>query len=232
MPPVSSHGPDPIRVAVHLDDSPTLDLVLVRHGQQTPPVPGGTVREQRDPPLTELGLRQKEAVAGVLAPEPVEAVYCSNLQRAHQTGIAIAGRHGLEPTVLDDLREIELGRDRPSDSPLPELLGDAAWADAKAAFQAGRRWDDFPFCEPSADFRGRIVNAMDSIRAAHPTGRVVVACHAGVINALVAAELGIDADFWFMPAHCSVQRLRARPGRMVVQSTNETAHLTGELETY
>jgi probable phosphoglycerate mutase len=229
---VSTHGPDPIRASLHLDDAPVLRLILVRHGQQIPPVPGGTIKDQRDPPLTELGRRQKAVVADALAGEDVDAVYCSNLERAHQTGIEIASRHGQQPTVMKELREIEIGRDRPDDLPLTELIGEDAWAEARSVFSASQRWDDFPMSEPSDDFRTRVSGAFEAIRAAHATGVVVVACHGGVINAIVSMELGIDADLWFMPAHCSIHRLRVRPGRMVVQNLNETEHLMGDLETY
>ena len=69
------------------------ELILVRHGQQDFPDPAtAKVGDWIDPPLSELGRRQAQAVARVLGHERVDAVYASHLLRAHATGAAIAER--------------------------------------------------------------------------------------------------------------------------------------------
>ena len=62
-------------------------------------------------------------------------------------------------------------------------------------------------------------------------GKIVVACHGGVINTYLAELLGIDRDFWFRTAHCSVNRLLVGHGRQAVWNLNETHHLPGDLST-
>ena len=84
-----------------------IEVVLVRHGQQIPPE-DRTPEQRFDPPLSTIGERQVVAVAEHLADEEIDAVYSSHLERAHRTGLGIAGQHGLDVTVIEDLREIEL----------------------------------------------------------------------------------------------------------------------------
>ena len=54
-------------------------------------------------------VEQRQQLARELAGLRLAAVYASPLQRAMQTGRAVAELHGHELAVRDDLREIELG---------------------------------------------------------------------------------------------------------------------------
>ena len=62
--------------------------------------------------LTSLGEQQAHRVADRLANAPIERLYCSPFVRAYLTAQAIGERIGLEPQLLDDLREVlpRLGR--------------------------------------------------------------------------------------------------------------------------
>lgn len=89
-------------------------LILIRHGQT-----GANVHRQLDTavpgaPLTELGRQQAAELVTALAGEPIEALYVSNLVRTQQTAEPLAEALGLEPQVLDGLREISAGADEMS----------------------------------------------------------------------------------------------------------------------
>jgi broad specificity phosphatase PhoE len=58
---------------------------------------------------------------------------------------------------------------------------------------------------------------------------VVVACHGGVINAFLSGQLGLVADMFFRPAHCSVSRVAFDSELRVIRSLNEVHHLAGGL---
>src|SRR5262249_51468727 len=81
-------------------------IVLVRHGEQVAPdqAQPATRAEWIDPPLSDRGVRQADAVGAGLAAEAIDAVYASPLQRAFETGRAVAALHGLEVQVLAELR--------------------------------------------------------------------------------------------------------------------------------
>ncbi len=207
-----------------------LEVVLVRHGQQIPPE-ARTTEQRFDPPLSAIGERQVDAVAAHLADEPIDAVYSSHLERAHRTGLGIAARHELDVTVLEDLREIELFSAIPQGESWASVNARPEMQEAGAAFVETGRWSAFPHGETSDDFRDRIVRAMTDVISRHDTGKIVVACHGGVINTYLAELLGIDRDFWYRTAHCSVNRLLVGDSRQAVWNLNETHHLPGDLAT-
>ena len=218
--------PDPFRIAL-LDDREHVhfDLVLVRHGQQAD-------RMVHDSPLSELGRRQAKTVGEHLADENVTAVYSSHLARAHDTGLAIAAAHGLECNVDERLQEIHIGRDVPEGKKMRDLLEEQELKDRGAQFVETRRWDSFAMSETGEELRTRVSAAFGDIRGAGHSCTVVVACHGGVINAVIGHELGVDMDYFFKVAHCSVHRFRVGHDRMVIEGVNERHHLPGELFTY
>jgi broad specificity phosphatase PhoE len=210
--------------------SPVTELVLVRHGQQDIADPrSGPVGDLIDPPLSALGRRQAELVGERFRDQQVDAVYTSNLARAHDTGAAIAGHHGLEPIVLEDLREVEVFRDVPPDRTAVEFIGRDLLLGIRERMVAERSWDVYPFSESSFEFRKRTVNAIEAIAATNEGKRVVVACHGGVINAYLAHHLDIPVDMFFRPAHTAVNVVLAgHHGVRALQSLGDVHHLLGE----
>lgn len=202
------------------------ELSLVRHGQQERPASAVfTPAEWVDPPLSELGRRQAQAVGRAFAADPVHAVVCSHLSRAHETARVIAAHHDLEPLVLPDLREVETYRDL-EDGARPEgALSEAYWRGVQARFPTERRWDLVPFGESSAELRHRVVSTLEGLLALHPAAQLVVVCHGGVINAYLAHLLGIAEDMFFLPAHASITRVRRLEQRRAVHSLNDRDHL-------
>lgn len=205
------------------------ELLLVRHGQQAWPDPATSkVGDWVDPPLSDLGRRQADAVGRHLAKERIDAVYSSHLLRANDTGRAIAAAHGLDVTVEEDLREIETFRDLPRDASPLEAIGELKLKGARERFIRHRTWDVYPFTERHDEFRHRTINVIEGIAATHPGQRVVIACHGGVINAYLGEVLGIETAMFFRPAHASVHRVRAHETTRAVWSLNETHHLGHE----
>jgi 2,3-bisphosphoglycerate-dependent phosphoglycerate mutase len=201
-------------------------LILVRHGQQRWPVdPHPPVSEWVDPPLSDTGRRQAEIVGRALAGEAVDAVYSSRLERAHQTGQEIARHHGMEPEVMDELREVELFRDLPDGKSVRELVPEPVLLGMRERFVQERTWDVYPYSESSAELRHRVVNVIEGIVSMHAGGTIVVACHGGVINAYIGHVLGLVQDMFFRPGHASVSRVLVGDGRRVVHSLNELHHL-------
>lgn len=235
-PPDEPRPPTPLDRAFLTGTEGVTELVLVRHGQQVWPDPTrATVSEWVDPPLSDTGRRQATAVGLALSRQPVAAVYSSGLARARDTGRAIAGHHGLEVTVVEDLREIETFRDLPQDAHPADVIGELTLRGARERFVRHRTWDVYPGSESNRKFRHRVVNVIEGIVATHPGERIVVACHGGVINAYVGEVLGLRTAMFFRPAHASTHRVRAKGDVRALQSLNEVHHLVAEtdpLESY
>jgi broad specificity phosphatase PhoE len=201
-------------------------LILVRHGQQD--LPRGrdaAVSEWVDPPLSEIGQRQAQVVGESLATDHIDAVYCSHLTRAHETGMQIGKHHGMEPIVLQELREIEIFRDLPRDSNIRDMIKEPLRRGMQERFVRERSWDVYPYTETSAEFKHRVVTTIEGIAATHAGQCVAIACHAGVINSYIAHLLGLAEDMFFRPGHASVSRVRVGDGRRVIHTLNELHHL-------
>ncbi|HCU99797.1 MAG: histidine phosphatase family protein [Dehalococcoidia bacterium] len=209
----------------------TLELVLVRHGQQSiPSAPNARIGDSVDAPLSELGREQARLVGERFATESIDAVYSSGLSRAFDTGAAIGSHHGLEPVVVDNLREIGMFRDVPPDQTAAEALGVDYLAGVRERMARERSWDVFPLTESSAEFSKRVINAFEEIIARHEgeAARVVVACHGGVINAYTGYIIETSNDMFFRPAHASVHLVCAKGWFRALHSLNDTRHLETE----
>lgn len=173
-----------------------------------------------DPRLSETGHAQAERLAAYLGTEQIAAVYSSPLRRAIETMEPLAARLGLPIEVVDGVAEWD--RDEASYVPVEELR---ASRDVRFLDVTRSVWSDMAVMAP---FRDRVVAALDALIAAHPGGRIVVGCHAGVVNTFLGEVLGlpIDRRGFHYPNYTSIHRVAAsRTGVRTIITVNETAHL-------
>jgi 2,3-bisphosphoglycerate-dependent phosphoglycerate mutase len=185
-----------------------MELLLIRHAR---PLRAESVDGPADPGLSELGRRQAEALATWLVPEELDAVYTSPMRRAVETATPVGEALGLTVTADDALAEYDA--DAMAYIPIEELraAGDPRWMEVP---------DDI------AGFQSRVVGGVDRLAAAHPSQRVALICHGGVINVVVSAVLGVGPQMLFLPAYTSISRvLVASTGQRSLASLNETGHL-------
>lgn len=188
-----------------------MELLLVRHARPERVV-GAT--GPADPPLSPLGRRQAAALAlwleGDEAP-PLAAVYTSPLRRATETAAPLGEALGLVPAVEGALSEYDA--EAADYIPIEEL---------RAA--GDPRWRELP--PDIAGFQARVMGGVERLAAAHPSQRIALVCHGGVINVVVAAVLGLGPQMLFLPGYTSVSRvLVASSGERSLASLNEVAHL-------
>lgn len=89
----------------------TTTIFLIRHGQTDWNL-AGKIQGHSDIPLNATGKEQAKKVAGYLKKKQVSlnALYSSDLQRAHQTAQEIAELFALEIILTQDLREGHFGK--------------------------------------------------------------------------------------------------------------------------
>jgi 2,3-bisphosphoglycerate-dependent phosphoglycerate mutase len=210
-----------------LTDVPNVtELILVRHGEQhVGEWATSSIGTFDDPPLSDRGRQQARLAGERLSTEKIDAVYASPLQRARDTGEAIAKHHRLEPIIIDDIREVEVFRDLPKDRPAFEALGRDLLVGIRERMLTEKSWDVYPYSESSFEFRRRVVNAIEGIIAGNRDKRVVIACHGGVINAYAAHIIGARFDMFFRPAHASFNIFAAGGSIRAVHSLNDIHHL-------
>jgi broad specificity phosphatase PhoE len=200
-------------------------LVFVRHAQTVANVEGHWTGWQTTE-LTERGRAQARATARRLKDEAqaVVALYTSPLPRARETARVIGRALGLEPRMVDGLREINFGHlDGVSleemEARYPDLH--ASWRDRSDVDYA------WPGGERRGDFFQRVVAACDQIVDRHPQGTVIVVAHGGTIRAALAhflpQELG---EWWNYPlGNCSISRVSIGPEGPRRITLNDRAHL-------
>ena len=140
--------------------------------------------------LTEQGREQAEALAGRLAPVPVDALYASPLERCQETAAVLAKARGLEMSTLQDLGEVRYGDW--TGRTIKELAKEPLWKVVQATPSAAR----FPDGESLYEMQARAVLAVERLRGAHPKQTVAVCSHADVIKAVVCHYLGMHLDLF------------------------------------
>ena len=194
-----------------------MDLLLIRHAL---PLRVEAASGPADPPLSETGHRQSEALVRWLAPEPLDALVVSPMVRARETAAPLATARGLDAVVHEGVAEFD--KDADSYVPMEELkaAGDPRWQE----IVDGGYFGDGALTPEQ--FQSTVVQSVEEVVAANAGATVAVVCHGGVINAYVAHVLGIDQLLFFEPGYTSISRIRAsRRGHRMVVSLNETAHL-------
>lgn len=200
------------------------EVYLVRHGEQQ--LDGAvTAGELVDPPLSARGRRQAELVGDRFKSEQIDVVYSSHLLRAHDTGKAIAGHHGLDPIIEPELREIEVFRDVPQSQTPLEAIGRLQLLGMRHRMQTEKRWDAYGYSESSAAFHARVVTTIEGIIAEHVGQRIVIACHGGVISMYTGHLLRLQEDMWFRPGHTSVNLVRAKGTVRAIDFVGDLHHL-------
>ncbi len=168
-------------------------ILLARHGE-TDWNREGRFQGWADPPLNETGREQARALAEQLSDVPFEAVYSSDLRRAHETALIVAEPHGV-PVVSDPaLREIDVGSW--SGLTRPEI---------EARFPGAGHHDG----ETRAEHLARVLAAVERIARAHPGERILIVSHGGSLRTLRRHAIG---DPVHPIENCGVYELRFRNG--------------------
>lgn len=170
-------------------------ILLARHGE-TDWNRNGIWQGWADPPLNDTGRAQARELAERLRDVPFDAVYSSDLQRAHETAELVAAPHGV-PVVGDPgLREIDIG----SWSGLTR-------AEIEERFPGGMRPDG----ETREQHAARVLAAVERIARENPGRRILLVTHGGTMRALH----GHVSDEPFHPVdNCGVLELHFRDDRL------------------
>jgi probable phosphoglycerate mutase len=196
-----------------------LELWLIRHGESTWNREN-RIQGQSDVPLSELGVRQGEALARRLRGARFDAVFSSDLQRAHHT--ARLALPAAEVQLDARLREIHFG-----------VLEGKVWEGLEG--DEGRileRWREDPYLnrlpqgESYRDLSERVADWLESLPR---SGRVAAFAHGGTIRSVLYRFTGQpDGHNWrFFIDNTSISRLVIGERGVIIHSVNDAAHLEG-----
>jgi probable phosphoglycerate mutase len=225
------------------------ELILIRHGESAANVAfpradaaglleSGLTGPDTDVPLTDLGVRQAEAVGRWLATLPADklpqVVITSPYLRARETWRIAAATAGLdfpEPTTDDRLVDRLLGK--------LEMLTRAAIAarypDEESRRKSGNPYDYRPAGgESFGDIAERLTSFVKDLNREHAGERVVVVAHDAVV---LMMRFVIEGLTWDEIAkvekagrvlNASVTRFDGSSGRLVLADWNTIDHLPAE----
>jgi probable phosphoglycerate mutase len=163
-------------------------LFLVRHGA-TQLTAEDRFSGESGVDLSDEGRWQAERLGERLRREELRAIYSSPLSRTVETARIIGGRCGLEPVLVDGLREISHGHWEG----LTRNEVEARHRDEYAA------WEEDPFTfapkggETGVAVLARALVAVRAIVERHRGERVLVVSHKATIRILLSSLLGFDA---------------------------------------
>ncbi|MFO7962706.1 MAG: histidine phosphatase family protein [Desulfobacterales bacterium] len=194
-------------------------ILLVRHGETEW---NRTRRFQGrcDTPLNETGVRQAEAVAGMLKDEAVTTAYTSPLLRAKETAKRIMDYHSQARLIEEpDFIEMDLGTFDGMDA--------VEWSRMYPNFM--NQWREnpgtlrMPGGECLDEVRHRAVSALYRIIAKHPDNSTVLICsHNFVILSLLCFAKGIPLDGFrrLRQSNGAVSIICVKNGVMTVTAVN------------
>ncbi len=167
-------------------------VFLLRHGQ----VEGHEqfrFHGHTDVPLTPHGMMQVEAAVQYFRDTPLDAVACSDLTRCVEGARRLAAGRNFGPTVLPDLREMNLGV-------LEGLSYQEVSERHPVLFQEWR--DDIvnyrlPEGECFIEASQRILRAFKEMLASREGGRILVVGHGGTNRIILSDALDLDLKFAF-----------------------------------
>ncbi len=211
-------------------------IVLVRHGEAVCNVSGVCGGPKGCGGLTDLGrdqvasLRRRLCTTRELA--GASAFYASVLPRAIETALGIAAGvsdgAGVPPALVTECDLCELH---------PGEADGLGWEEFSAAF-GSPDWDIDPSRpiapggESWTGFVRRVADVLDRVVARHPGELVLVATHAGVVEASLLAKMPVDrgldgARLQLRTAHTSLTTWEVDAGVWRLLAYNDAAHLAG-----
>ena len=197
-------------------------IYLLRHGE----VQGAETRRvigHLDVPLSPVGERQCTIQAARLRGVRLAALFSSDLTRARRSAEIIGAPHGLAPTLVPALREMDMGRWDGLTAGEIRAREPEAFADWMA------RVGEFPFPEGESvpDLLARVGPAFDAIAAAHTGQAVAIVAHGGPNRALLCRALGVPLGrlLAFGQDYGALSVLEAFAGGWALRRLNEIAML-------
>jgi probable phosphoglycerate mutase len=163
------------------------ELLIVRHGETQANL-DGRWQGHGDSPLTERGTAQAQAIARRLRACSFDALYSSDLGRAHQTAQVIAERTGHAILLDPCLRERHLGIFQG----LTKAGIAARYPEEWHAYRIEGPDYVIPGGESARQCFQRAIARLEAIAHSHPGQSVVVVTHGGVLNGLFRHALRLS----------------------------------------
>jgi probable phosphoglycerate mutase len=207
-------------------------IIAIRHGETAWNV-DTRIQGQLDIELNVKGRWQAQRTGRALAEESIDAIYSSDLLRAHTTAQAIALHHctdgtdaGLQVQLHTGLRERGFG-----------VFEGQTWADIALHWpEESRRWrqrePDFapPGGETLVQVRDRVSITVNELAARHTGQQIVLVAHGGVMDVLyrLATQQDIGAPRTWELGNAAINRVLWTPEALTLVGWADTRHFDND----
>lgn len=185
------------------------DVLLVRHGESEANATGRFAYHSWDPHLTDIGRTQAKILAHQLKYAPIQHIVSSPLTRAQETIGPLARQFHLDPVILSDLSEVNLGLwdgERLSDLERSKDVSFQAW-------RKDPEENPPPGGESILTVGHRVLHTLEDFLTQQTEGLTVAATHADCLKGVllvVTKASGPAARSLFVP-NCGQLFLRFYP---------------------
>jgi probable phosphoglycerate mutase len=163
----------------------TTRICFIRHGETDWNV-DKRIQGQIDIPLNQTGRAQTLAMAFSAAHHNFDAIYSSDLMRAHDTAKMLAARRGLDIKILPQLRERHFGIFQG----LTAAEGKVSHPGAHACYLARDPDYDFDIGESMHSLAKRVETAVHEMTQHHAGQTIAAVTHGGVLDILYRKATG------------------------------------------
>jgi alpha-ribazole phosphatase len=197
-------------------------IILIRHGQTTWNALG-KYQGQSDIELSKMGIEQAERLTQNFPLAKIDAIYSSDLKRAHKTAQCIASQFNLPVQTKTALREVDFG----DWEGLTYDQINSKWGGMMQHFFANPDTDQIPGGESFVQLQQRATQAVLAICHDHPDQTVVIAAHGAVNRTIIAEALHMPLRYiWSIRQdNTAVNILTYNGSERSIELMNSTEHL-------
>ncbi len=143
-------------------------IYFIRHAESD-----FNIRDEAIRPLTEKGMRDREAVTEYLEGDRIDAVLSSPYKRAVDTVAHFADKYGYTIELIEDFRERKVGSE---------------WVEDFYAYTK-RQWDDFDYATPEGEclrsVQTRNINALKEVLTRYEGKTIVIGTHGTALSMIL-----------------------------------------------
>lgn len=180
-----------------------LTIYFMRHGESQANVERVFANGNDGYPLTALGRSQAETTGKFFESKKIRSVYTSPILRARETASIIGRKIGVEPIVLDHIREFSVGK----------LEGESISGEAESTFLSvakewllGNKDARIPGGESQREIIERFYKALERILEENNEGEVLLVTHGGFMSVSIPFVCeGLDVKTFFSNSRVGVE---------------------------
>ncbi len=201
-------------------------LVIVRHGETAWNL-DTRIQGHTDIPLNERGHWQARQAGLALRDEGIDAIYSSDLQRAHATATPVSEQLDLRVRVEPGIRERGFGVLEGLD--LERI--DALAPEAAAAWRSRDPLRALDGGETLGQFQSRVISTVDDVASRHDGERILMFTHGGVLDIIWrhASGVPLNAPRDAALLNVSINRVGVRGRQWQVLDWGDVGHVAAEV---